>query len=103
MLGSSNNNLDLSTPPATLPTIAPTPTGSVYTIHGRPHSLNNTYTVTLQNAGNAVSLEQMVVRPTNTEKRIIHIFRISSAIRQEFFRETMVKIFISLVILSLPI
>ncbi|MBB4808235.1 hypothetical protein HNP38_003576 [Chryseobacterium defluvii] len=50
MLGSKSNNLNTSTPPATLPTIAPTPTGSVYTLNGRPYApLAN---VTLQNGGN---------------------------------------------------
>jgi hypothetical protein len=56
MLGVSNNNLDLSTPPATMPTIAPTPTGSVYTLTGRPYvAAPANYVVNLQNAGSAVS------------------------------------------------
>jgi len=49
MLGSNNNNLDTSTPPASMPTIAPTTTGSVYTINGRPNA--TLATATLQNGG----------------------------------------------------
>lgn len=52
MLGSRSNNLDLSTPPSGLPTIAPTPTGSVYTLHGRPVRSEDLAAVSLQNAGN---------------------------------------------------
>ena len=49
MLGSNNNNLKADTPPASLPTITPTPTGSVYTLHGKPYA--EVGVVTLQNAG----------------------------------------------------
>ncbi|WP_370898553.1 T9SS type A sorting domain-containing protein [Chryseobacterium gossypii] len=56
MLGSKNNNLDLSTPPATLPTIAPTPAGSVFTLHGAPiPSSASTTMVNLQGAGSTVN------------------------------------------------
>jgi hypothetical protein len=56
MLGSKNDNLDLSTPPATLPTIAPTATGSVFTLNGAPVRSEDLATVSLQNAGSAVTL-----------------------------------------------
>ncbi|MDR2237179.1 MAG: T9SS type A sorting domain-containing protein [Chryseobacterium sp.] len=49
MLGSLNNNLDPSTPPATFATIAPTPAGSVYTLSGRPYATFGG--VQLQNSG----------------------------------------------------
>ncbi|WP_294287651.1 T9SS type A sorting domain-containing protein [uncultured Chryseobacterium sp.] len=52
MLGSKNNNLDLSTPPANLPTILPTATGSVYTLSGTPVRSEDLAAVTLQNGGN---------------------------------------------------
>ncbi|WP_294244279.1 T9SS type A sorting domain-containing protein [uncultured Chryseobacterium sp.] len=52
MLGSKNNNLDLSTPPATLATIAPTATGSVFTLTGKPVRSEDLAAVTLQNGGN---------------------------------------------------
>ncbi|WBV51832.1 T9SS type A sorting domain-containing protein [Chryseobacterium gambrini] len=52
MLGSRSNNLDLSTPPSTLPTIAPTPTGTVYTLNGAPVRSEDLTAVSLQNAGN---------------------------------------------------
>jgi len=55
MLGSKNNNLDLSTPPATLPTIAPTATGSVFTLNGAPVVSSGLTAVSLQGAGAAVS------------------------------------------------
>lgn len=55
MLGSKNNNLDLSTPPATLPTIAPTATGSVFTLHGAPVVSSGLSTVSLQGAGASVN------------------------------------------------
>lgn len=55
MLGSKNDNLDLSTPPATLPTIAPTATGSVYTLNGAPVRSEDLAAVSLQNAGASVS------------------------------------------------
>jgi len=51
MLGSKNNNLDLSAPPATLPTIAPTATGSVFTLSGTPVRAEDLATVTLQGGG----------------------------------------------------
>lgn len=54
MLGSNSNNLNTETPPATLPTIAPTATGSVFTINGTPYA-PLTAPVTLQNAGNNVN------------------------------------------------
>lgn len=52
MLGSKNNNLDLSTPPATLATIAPTTTGSVFTLNGNPVRSEDLAAVPLQNGGN---------------------------------------------------
>jgi hypothetical protein len=55
MLGSNNNNLDLSTPPTTLPTIAPTATGSVFTLNGAPVRAEDLATVSLQNAGASVT------------------------------------------------
>ncbi|GAA5094341.1 hypothetical protein GCM10023210_25900 [Chryseobacterium ginsengisoli] len=55
MLGSKNDNLDLSTPPATLPTIAPTATGSVYTLNGAPVRSEDLAAVSLQNAGASVT------------------------------------------------
>lgn len=51
MLKSTNNNLNTATPPATQPTIAPTPQGAVYTLNGKPYA-NLAAPVTLQNAGN---------------------------------------------------
>lgn len=51
MLKSKNNDLNASTPPVSLPTIAPTATGSVFTIHGQPYS-NLAAPLTLQNGGN---------------------------------------------------
>jgi len=51
MLGSKNNNLDLSAPPANLPTIAPTATGSVFTLSGTPVRAEDLATVTLQGGG----------------------------------------------------
>lgn len=53
MLGSKNNNLNADTPPSNLPTIAPTPTGSVYTLNGRPYA--EVGVVSLQGAGNGIS------------------------------------------------
>lgn len=38
MLGSLNNNLNTAVPPASLPTVAPTPTGAVYTLNGMPYA-----------------------------------------------------------------
>jgi hypothetical protein len=55
MLGSNNNNLDLSTPPASLPTIAPTATGSVFTLNGAPVRSEDLAAVSLQNAGASVA------------------------------------------------
>lgn len=52
MLGSKNNNLDMSTPPAGLATIAPTATGTVFTLTGKPVRAEDLATVTLQNGGN---------------------------------------------------
>jgi len=52
MLGSKNNNLDLSTPPATLTTIAPTVAGTVFTLTGKPVRSEDIAAVTLQNGGN---------------------------------------------------
>jgi len=54
MLGSKNNNLNTATPPAAWPTIAPAPTGSVYTLNGIPYA-PLAADVTLQNAGNSVN------------------------------------------------
>ncbi|MFC6268319.1 T9SS type A sorting domain-containing protein [Frigoriflavimonas asaccharolytica] len=58
MLG-SNNDLDTSTPPATLPTIAPSATGSVYTLKGRANSdgpfVGVPLTASLQNAGAGIN------------------------------------------------
>ncbi|WP_449401477.1 T9SS type A sorting domain-containing protein [Chryseobacterium wanjuense] len=51
MLKSNNNDLNTGTPPASLPTIAPTATGSVFTINGQPYT-NMAAPVTLQNGGN---------------------------------------------------
>lgn len=55
MLGSKNNNLNTETPPASLPTIFPTPTGSVYTLNGVPYgdkiTDNPTLRVELKDAG----------------------------------------------------
>ena len=51
MLKSNNNDLNTSTPPVTLPTIAPTPAGSVFTLNGRPFTQLGG-AITLQNAGN---------------------------------------------------
>ncbi|MEC3877813.1 T9SS type A sorting domain-containing protein [Chryseobacterium salviniae] len=51
MLKSKNNDLDTSTPPVSLPTIAPTLTGSVFTIHGQPYP-ELSAPLTLQNGGN---------------------------------------------------
>ncbi len=53
MLGSSNNNLNTATPPATIPTIAPTAPGSVYTLNGRAYG--NGITRTLAGAGAGVN------------------------------------------------
>lgn len=58
MLGSLGNNLDTSSPPASLPTIAPTPTGSVYTLKGRPYAdgiVGVPLQASLQNAGNGLN------------------------------------------------
>jgi len=55
MLGSNNNNLNLSTPPATLATIAPTATGSVFTLNGAPVVSSALSNVSLQGAGAAVA------------------------------------------------
>jgi len=52
MLGSKNNNLDLSTPPATLAAIAPTAAGSVFTLNGNPVRSEDLTAVSLQNGGN---------------------------------------------------
>ncbi len=38
MLGSNNNNLNTEVPPSSLPTIAPTATGSVFTLNGKPYA-----------------------------------------------------------------
>ena len=58
MLGSKADNLNTQLPPASLPTISPTPTGSVYTLNGLPYGdkvLDHpTLEVTLQNAGSTV-------------------------------------------------
>jgi hypothetical protein len=54
MLGSNNNNLTLDTPPAALPTIAPTVTGTVFTLNGTPYT-QTAAAATLQNAGNGIS------------------------------------------------
>jgi hypothetical protein len=51
MLKSNNNDLNTSTPPAVLPTIAPTPAGSVFTLNGQPFTQLGG-PITLQNAGN---------------------------------------------------
>lgn len=51
MLGSKNNNLDLSTPPSNLTTIAPTATGSVFTLSGTPVRAEDLSSVTLQGGG----------------------------------------------------
>lgn len=51
MLKSKNNDLDASTPPVSLTTIAPTATGSVFTLHGQPYT-NLSAPLTLQNGGN---------------------------------------------------
>lgn len=51
MLKSKNNDLDTSTPPVALATIAPTATGSVYTINGQPYT-NLSAPINLQNGGN---------------------------------------------------
>lgn len=53
MLGSSNNNLNTATPPTTLPTVAPTAPGSVYTVHGRPYA--NGISRTLSGAGAGIN------------------------------------------------
>lgn len=52
MLGSKSNNLDLSTPPLALNTIAPTPVGSVYTLNGAPIRSEDLTAISLQNGGN---------------------------------------------------
>nr|WP_314498394.1 T9SS type A sorting domain-containing protein [uncultured Chryseobacterium sp.] len=53
MLGSKNNNLNTDQPPANMPTIAPTVTGSVFTLNGRPYA---TFApVTLAGAGAGIS------------------------------------------------
>ena len=58
MLGSKADNLNTQLPPASLPTISPTPTGSVYTLNGLPYGDNvldhPSLEVTLQNAGSTV-------------------------------------------------
>lgn len=54
MLGSHANNLDVSTPPATWPTISPTPTGAVYTLTGRPYSDGAALSTVISNAGNGI-------------------------------------------------
>lgn len=51
MLKSNNNDLNTATPPVSLPTIAPTPTGSVFTINGQPYTALAA-PITLQNGGN---------------------------------------------------
>lgn len=51
MLKSSNGDLDASTPPTSLTTIAPTPTGSVFTINGKPYAQLSS-PILLQNGGN---------------------------------------------------
>jgi len=51
MLKSKNNDLNTSAPPVSLTTIAPTATGSVFTINGQPYT-NLSAPVTLQNGGN---------------------------------------------------
>lgn len=51
MLKSRNGDLDSSTPPSSLATIAPTVTGSVFTINGRPYA-ELSGPITLQNGGN---------------------------------------------------
>ena len=51
MLKSKNGDLDTSTPPVSLATIAPTTTGSVFTLNGQPYS-NLSAPITLQNSGN---------------------------------------------------
>lgn len=50
MLKVTGNDFNTSTPPATMATIAPTPTGSVFTINGKPYA--TLPVATLQNAGN---------------------------------------------------
>lgn len=55
MLGSKNNNLDLSAPPATMATIAPTPTGSVFTLTGKPVRSEDLAAVSLTGGGNNVN------------------------------------------------
>jgi len=55
MLGSKNNNLDLSTPPATMATIAPTPTGSVFTLTGKPVRSEDLAAVSLTGGGNNIN------------------------------------------------
>ncbi|KFF11524.1 T9SS type A sorting domain-containing protein [Chryseobacterium soli] len=50
MLKVTGNDLNTSTPPATMATIAPTPTGSVFTLNGKPYA--TLPVATLQNAGN---------------------------------------------------
>jgi hypothetical protein len=54
MLKSTNNNLNTATPPASQPTIAPTPVGSVYTLNGKPYA-NLASPVVLQNAAASVN------------------------------------------------
>lgn len=53
MLGSNNNNLNTELPPATLATIAPTATGSVFTLHGKPNA--TIAPITLVNAAAGVN------------------------------------------------
>lgn len=50
MLKVTNNDFSTATPPASMATIAPTPTGSVFTVNGRPYTTVGS--VTLQNGGN---------------------------------------------------
>jgi len=55
MLGSKNNDLDLSTPPSGLLAIPPTSTGSVYTLNGAPVRSEDLTSVSLQGAGASVN------------------------------------------------
>ncbi len=59
MLGSKANNLNTEVPPSTLPTILPTPTGTVYTLNGVPYgdkvADNATLAVKIQNAGDGIN------------------------------------------------
>lgn len=53
MLGSKNNNLNTDLPPASMSTIAPTVTGSVFTLNGKPYA--TVAPVTLAGAGAGIS------------------------------------------------